>query len=150
MVVMKELTALLSTRIKYIGKVEVISIDNKAFALHYRITSIMFLVFSVLVTCNQFLGDPIACIKSGDTEQKIINNYCWIEGTFTLPRALMKTIEFEYAHPGVAPFKFDDKDEIIEHTYYQWVSVVLFGQCMAFYMTRALWKVRPIDGILMS
>jgi hypothetical protein len=53
---------------------------------------------------------------------------------------LIKTIEFEHAHPGVSQFKFDDKDEIIEHTYYQWVSVVLFFQCMAFYVTRAIWK----------
>lgn len=142
MVAVAAIQSLLFTRLKYIGKIENISIDNKVFGLHYRLTTLVFLLFSIVVTCTHLLGETISCIPSSADkhEIKLINSYCWVEGTFTLPKALIRTIEFEFAHPGVSQH-FEDKDEIIEHTYYQWVSTVLFLQAMAFYVTRALWKV---------
>jgi hypothetical protein len=145
----------LITRIKYVIKIKYVSIDNKVFAMHYRVTATLFLILGALVGITQFFGKPIACIKSvaGDAkvEQAVIENYCWIEGTFILPRAILESIEREeidgtrneYAHPGIDTYNEERKgppDEILETTYYQWVPIVLFFQSLSFFITHLLWK----------
>ena len=152
----KRFTDYLVARVKYVTKIKDISIDNKAFSLHYRVTCTAILVFSVVVTVNQFFGiggGPIACIKNTLTdgaaknEQKVMDNYCWIEGTFILPLKLVDSIEreargeVEIPHVGISIL--NDRyipDEIVVTKYYQWVPVVLFFQCLAFYLTRLVWK----------
>ena len=61
--------------------------------LHYRVTSIIFLVCCILVTCVEYIGNGlnIACSQGGHPDmwpipQHIMNTYCFIMGTFTLPR----------------------------------------------------------------
>ncbi|CAG2160326.1 unnamed protein product [Oppiella nova] len=73
-----------------------------------------------------------------DVRQQLLENFCWVEGTFTLPKALLKAIDKEVPAPGVE--QFYEKDEVLPHSYYQWVCVVLFLQSLCFYITRALWK----------
>lgn len=147
-------------RFKYVMRVEDITIDNKIFAFHYRLTSVIFLVFSVVLSAVEFFGSPISCIKQvGDNkvEQKAVDRYCWVEGTFTLPHAILDSMEREtmvdnygyplYPHDGIDQYVPGSKpDEIIEHRYYQWVAIVLAIQGLAFFITRRLWKVSP--GIL--
>lgn len=125
-------------RLKYLTKIDFVTIDDLVFRLHYRFTFISLLVCSVLITGEQFFGKPIKCIKGGDVPEKLLETYCWVEGTFTLPKGLLKAIGTEVAAPGIE--QFYEKDEIIEHAYYQWVCVVLFLQGLAFYVTRMLWK----------
>jgi hypothetical protein len=127
-------------RLKYLTKINFVCIDDLVFRLHYRFTFIGLLIVSVLLTGEQLLGKPIQCIKGAgeDVKIEIIQTYCWVEGTFTLPKALMKAIDTEVAAPGVE--QFYEKDEVLEHTYYQWVCVVLFLQSLCFYVTRMLWK----------
>lgn len=38
-------------------------IDNNVFRLHYKATVIFLVAFSLLVTSNQYFGDPIDCIQ---------------------------------------------------------------------------------------
>lgn len=139
----KEIASLAGSRIKYLTKIQYIKIDNWVFVLHYRATLILLLAFSFLVGSNQFFGSAIDCIKSsGLVPGKVINEFCWVEGTFTLPRALIQSIHsdhYQVPHPGIDKY-IPDKDVVIEHRYYQWVSLVLFLQAICFYLTRALWK----------
>lgn len=86
-------------------------IDNMIFRAHYRITSAILFVCCIVVTANNligkffasensvlkivrsfiyllkkyFSGDPIACINDGAVPNHVINTYCWITYTFTLP-----------------------------------------------------------------
>lgn len=136
------LVAMTPVRLKFIARIRNVSNDDIVFMMHYRVTTIILLVFSVLVTCSQFFGDPIDCIKGGDVPDQIVNTFCWVEGTFTIPRGLTKAIGTEVAHPGVTKYeRFIDDDEVIRHKYYQWVSLVLFLQCLCFFVTHYLWKV---------
>ena len=70
----------------------------------------------------------------GDTDSwtippAVINTFCYIQGTFTLPRALAGDIGRDIASPGVGPYNYDKKqDDITIHAYYQWVPFVLFLQ----------------------
>jgi len=141
-----DLIKLATERIRYLGKLKLVSIDNWAFTIHYRLTAITLLLMSLFITCQQFFGDPINCIKTNDIAIKIINNFCWIQGTFTLPRALI--IDMEREQKGLPPLKaapgIDHRhkdDEIIVHNYYYWVCIVLFLQGCSFMVTRVLWKV---------
>lgn len=139
MVGVDKIISVTGIRIKYLAKIDAIVIDDIIFTLHYRFTFIILLVCSILITCEQFFGHPIQCIKGGDVPEKLLETYCWIEGTFTLPKALLKPIDKEVVAPGIEQY-IPEKDEVLEHAYYQWVCVVLFLQGILFYVTHQLWK----------
>ena len=132
-------------------------IDNTTFRLHYRTTFAILVLASLLTTANQFIGAPINCIVDG-VPTGIMNTYCWIHGTFTVPRQLTGRVGIDVPHPGVAPpvpppdFDSDrskedynlinvtDEGEEIRHAWYQWVCFVLFLQAVLFYVPHYLWK----------
>ena len=58
--------------------------------------------------------------------QDVLNTYCWIHSTYTIPSAFWKRIGFDVAHPGVD--KTQDPLERRYHKYYQWVCFCLFFQ----------------------
>ena len=70
-------------------KLDFVSIDNAVFRLHYKLTVIFLFSSSILVTSNQYFGEPISCIQD-EVPSNILDNYCWMHATFTLPEALDK------------------------------------------------------------
>jgi hypothetical protein len=66
----------------------------------------------------------------------VINTYCWITYTYTLPQTLTKTVGTQVAHPGLGT----DYGEKRIHSYYQWVPFMLFFQGVLFYMPHWMWK----------
>lgn len=119
-----------------------IKIDNVVFQLHYKFTTSLLIAFSIAASGYQFFGDPIMCINKDDlgkhANNKILNNYCWIEGTFSVVKGLNKTVGKSVPYAGVDKQK--PGDELIHHAYYQWVCFVLFFQAGMFYATRLIWK----------
>ncbi|XP_028027371.1 innexin inx3 [Bombyx mandarina] len=107
-------------------------IDNMVFRMHYRITSAILFLCCILVTANNLIGEPIACISDGANPGHVINTFCWITYTFTMPNTTSKTA----AHPGLG----DDNDEKRIHSYYQWVPFMLFFQGLLFYIPHWIWK----------
>ncbi|KAK6641080.1 Innexin inx1 [Polyplax serrata] len=99
--------------------------DNAIFRIHNVFTTVLLMAFSVIITANQFVGNPISCIVKGVPTHPV-NTYCWITSTFTMPDAFKRQVGFEVAHPGVdnefggGPKKY--------HSYYQWVCFALFFQ----------------------
>lgn len=49
--------------VRSLMKVDRFCIDNNVFRLHYKATVIFLIGFSLLVTSNQYFGDPIDCIQ---------------------------------------------------------------------------------------
>lgn len=98
-------------------------IDDCVFRVHYQITSILLLAFSLIITARQFVGDPIDCLVSG-VPAHVVNSYCWTASTFTLTDG---------------DGRGNDRDKYY-HKYYQWVCFVLFFQSASFYATRQAWK----------
>jgi len=94
--------------------------------------------FSLIVSAKQYVGNPIDCIHSKDIPEDVLNTFCWIHSTYTIPSAFWKRIGFDVAHPGVD--KTLDPDERRYHKYYQWVCFCLFLQAILFYVPRWLWK----------
>ncbi|XP_057366971.1 innexin inx3-like [Daphnia carinata] len=113
-------------------------VDNAIFRLHYRFTCVFFLAASLLATAIDFFGKPIDCvIDKGVPYARILNTYCWIQHTFTVP------LDELQISPGVGP----DSNEKRFHSYYQWVPFVLFFQGMLFYLPHWIWK-RFENGIV--
>lgn len=58
-------------------KISHVHIDNNIFRLHYSFTVLVLLAFCVLVTTKQYVGEPIDCMKWGDSvSQSVINTFC--------------------------------------------------------------------------
>ncbi|XP_015789286.1 innexin inx2 [Tetranychus urticae] len=125
--------------LRSITKLDQVCIDNNAFRLHYKATVILLVASSILVTGRQYFGDPIDCIQRDDIPQNVMDTFCWIHSTFTLPNALTKEVGVDVIAPGVDNYKPGEKK--VYHKYYQWVCFVLFIQAMFFYVPRYLWKI---------
>ncbi|XP_014256870.1 innexin inx3 [Cimex lectularius] len=122
-------------KIRYL--VEKAVIDNIVFRLHYRVTSAILFLCCILVTANNLIGDPISCITDRAIPTHVINTFCWITYTFTLPGVKGK-IGSALAHPGVAN-TLPGYDKRF-HAYYQWVPFMLFFQGVLFYVPHWIWK----------
>jgi len=119
-------------------KFDAVCIDNNVFRLHYKATVMILIVASVLVTSRQYIGDPIDCMVDG-VPGGVMDTYCWIHGTFSIPERWIGKQGVDVPHPGVAPIAWDGKEPVY-HKYYQWVCYVLFLQAGLFYAPRLLWK----------
>jgi len=122
--------------VKGLIKLDSVCIDNNTFRLHYKATFIILVVASLLVTSRQYIGDPIDCIVE-EIPANVMDTYCWIHSTFSIPGKVMGIEGETMAHPGVAP---QDETGYRYHKYYQWVCFTLFFQALLFYIPRFLWK----------
>ncbi|XP_069952981.1 innexin inx2 isoform X1 [Cherax quadricarinatus] len=133
--------------IHHLLKIDQVKIDNLIFTLHYRVTAIILLAFSILVTKRQYFGDPIDCMVDA-INSNTIDVFCWIQSTYTIPALTGGVVGEEVAHPGVASRvsilqKNDEVGEeyvIRHHSYYQWVVLFFFFQAGMFYIPRYMWK----------
>lgn len=124
--------------VKGLLKIDQVCIDNNIFRLHYKATVIILVAFSLLVTSRQYIGDPIDCIVD-EIPLNVMDTYCWIYSTFTVPDHLTGTTGHDVVQPGVGSH-VPGVDEVKYHKYYQWVCFVLFFQAIMFYVPRYLWK----------
>jgi len=125
-------------------KVEVPRADNFVFRLHYRATFAFLAVASILVSSYSYIdskGSAIQCmINKGqpDVVGPIVQKYCWIMSTFTLPRYYEGVQGQDVMYHGVGPI--EEGDETVYHAYYQWVPLMLMFQAICFYMPHWIWK----------
>jgi len=115
-----------------------VCIDNNVFRLHYKASVLILSMCTLLVTSVQYIGDPIDCMVE-EIPGSIMDTYCWIHSTFSIPERWVGQQGKDNAHPGVAPIRMDGKEPVY-HKYYQWVCFVLFFQAGLFYVPRYFWK----------
>ena len=123
-------------------------IDSPFFKLHYRTTATICFICCILVTANDLIGNTIDCIGQS-IPGNVLNTYCWIMSTFSVPNSAGGTRGQDFAYEGVQPY-IEGKSERIHHAYYQWVPFVLFLQGILFYLPHYLWKTledRKLDKI---
>lgn len=112
-------------------------IDNMVFRCHYRLTTAILFVCCIIVTANNLIGDPISCINDGSIPMHVINTFCWITYTFTIPGQQHRQIGTDVASHGLGN---EYNAEKRYHSYYQWVPFVLFFQGLLFYVPHWIWK----------
>lgn len=112
--------------LKSLIKVTHIHIDSPIFRLHYSLTVLILVAFSLIVTTRQYVGNPIDCVHTKDIPEDVLNTYCWIHSTYAVSSAFTKKVGVEVPYPGVETSK-DEKDKKV-YKYYQWVCFCLFFQ----------------------
>jgi len=132
----------------YVKKKECV-IDNFTFQLHYRFLFAFLLACSLLATANYLAGDKIHCYADGG-DSSVINSYCWIQGTFTVPSQINEpnAIHPGVSHPTAGEKEFwqdvdpiySDKGDELHHAWYQWVAFVLFIQAVMCHLPHDFWK----------
>ena len=70
----------------------------------------------------------------------VINTYCYISGTFVLPKHWDAELGIATAQDGVGPINTNN-DETRYKNYYQWVPFVLFLQSLMFYTPHTIFKI---------
>ena len=66
--------------------------DSAIFRLHNVFTTVLLLGCSMVITANQFVGNPIYCLVDLKPWKSFINTYCWITSTFTMPDAYQRQV----------------------------------------------------------
>ncbi|GLV41269.1 optic ganglion reduced [Carabus blaptoides fortunei] len=122
-----------------------IQTDSTLFRLHNTFTTALLMGCSLVITATQYVGNPIQCIVSG-LPTHVINTYCWISSTFTMPDAFQRQVGSEVAHPGIDN-DYGNLEARKYYTYYQWVCFALFFQAMLCYAPKFLWE--SFEGGLM-
>lgn len=114
--------------------------------LHYRVTVLIFLGCSLIVTCLEWVGNgsKISCVMEGPVDswtipQNVINTYCYVLTTFTIPKHWNTKIGHDSAQIGVGHYN-PKNDDVTYKAYYQWVPFVLFLQGAMFYFPHLLFK----------
>lgn len=75
-----------------------IQTDSVLFRLHNTFTTALLMGCSLIITATQYVGNPIQCIVSG-LPTHVINTYCWISSTFTMPDAFRRQVNIvSYKH----------------------------------------------------
>lgn len=79
------------TKFKSTIKLRPVRRDNEVFQLHYRVTAVLLAASGLMIASKQHFGDPIDCITKDDVPEKLMETYCWIQGTFTMPSVCNST-----------------------------------------------------------
>ncbi|XP_049782705.1 innexin shaking-B [Schistocerca cancellata] len=125
--------------LKSFVKISHIHIDSPVFRLHYSITVMILVAFSLIVTTRQYVGNPIDCIHTKDIPEDVLNTFCWIHSTYTIKSAFHKKVGVDVPHKGIDNSRGSQEDRK-SYMYYQWVCFCLFFQAILFYTPRWLWK----------
>ncbi|XP_043669143.1 innexin shaking-B-like [Vespula pensylvanica] len=127
------------TELYYLLRVSRIRSDGLVFRLH-ALTTILMLLFSVIISSKQTVGNPIECVHTRDIPVEAFNAYCWIHSTYIVSGAMLGVAGANVAYPGVASSfgilqtRYQDEDyrHVNDQTkrvkYYQWVAFVLIFQ----------------------
>ena len=111
------------------AKVNVRNDDDLADRLHHRYTVIIMILFTLVISTTQYVGNPIHCwcpaYFTGNHEA-FANKVCWISNTYYMP---------DNTVPGVPGAR---KQHI---GYYQWIPVMLLIQAFLFYIPCLLWRI---------
>ncbi len=131
--------------------------EGVANRLHYRATVVFLMGCSLLVTCLEWVGNGrrIACVLEGSEDDwviasNVINTYCYVLTTFTLPKHWGSTIGEQASQTGVGAYD-PSRDRVTHKAYYQWVPFVLFLQGCFFYAPHMIfkaWEGGKVRGII--
>ncbi|CAF3912168.1 unnamed protein product [Rotaria magnacalcarata] len=98
--------------------------------LSRRYSVILLVIFTVLVSTKQYVGEPIACFCPAHftgTHVEYTNNICWISNTYfvSFDRLLPK-----HPNPKTEQFIY----------FYQYVPFILIAQAILFYVPSLIWS----------
>ena len=112
-----------------IGETKIRCDDDFVDRLHHRYSTFVLVVFAIVVSTKQYVGEPINCwcpAHFTDNHEDFTNKICWVTNTFFVP------LKQKYI-----PEEEDHRERI---GYYQWVPMILLVQAMLFYLPVMVWR----------
>ncbi|KAK2159018.1 hypothetical protein LSH36_160g03019 [Paralvinella palmiformis] len=104
--------------------------DDQIDRLNRRYTTFLLVVFAILVSTKQYVGDPITCwvpAQFTDNHEQYTNKVCWVSNTYYLPFDRRKIPEEEELRQKIC--------------YYQWIPMILITEAVLFYIPCILWAM---------
>ena len=102
--------------------------DDFTDRLNRQYTASLLVLFAVLVSARQYMGEPIHCWcpeQCAQNHEKYANIYCWVSDTYYV------------AADERMPQMEEPKRKI---TYYQWVPLILVAQATLFFTPCVIWR----------
>ncbi|ELU10683.1 hypothetical protein CAPTEDRAFT_99758 [Capitella teleta] len=112
-----------------IGDTKVRQDDDYVDKLNHRYTTFILVIFAIVVSTKQYVGEPINCwcpAQFTDNHEDFTNKICWVSNTYYVPIA-----------QKIIPEEHEPKARL---SYYQWVPMILLCQALLFYMPCMLWR----------
>ncbi len=112
-----------------IGDSKVRSDDDFLDRLNHRYTTFVLVVFAIVVSTKQYVGEPINCwcpAHFTDNHEDYTNKVCWVSNTYYLPFNTKQIPEDEEPRKMIG--------------YYQWVPLILLCQALMFYLPCMVWR----------
>lgn len=110
------------------GLLRIHATDGIVFWLHSRATSAVLVSSCMVLGARQLVGSPLECIHTRDVPAAVLEAWCWVHSTYSLPSALKSRVGQEVSYPGVGPSGGGASLERRVHRFYQWVPFCLFSQ----------------------
>jgi innexin len=98
--------------------------------LHHRYTVAALVLFCVVVTTNQYAGEPITCwvpAQFTGSFEAYTNRLCWLQNTYY--------IDEDNDIPDKSEIRYKDMLK-----YYQWIHLIILVQAMVFLIPRIIWR----------
>ena len=108
--------------------------DSFLIFLQSPLTSSLFITASILMASFQLFGSPIRCQTDREDSPQFVEEYCWASSTFSSWSSTMSMV-----YPGVGQVK----GEVVYHSYYQYMPIVLLllgGLCMLPHLIWSYWE----------
>lgn len=112
--------------------------DNVIFKLHYLFSLRLFVCLGLLASSGQLFFGTFSCDSHNPSmPTKAIEHHC-IGNVFSVERGFLLKNEKSTIYPGI--IKTSPHDDIFEHNFYQWLSLLLIFFSALFYVPRYYWK----------
>ena len=90
----------------------------------------LLLLFALVITAKQYVGDPIQCwcpATFTDSHKGYAKSICWVKNTYYVP----------FTDPIPQPEDLKGEEKL---SYYQWVPLILIAQAMICYFPSLVWR----------
>lgn len=104
--------------------------DDLIDRLHHQYTVTLLVLFAVLVSTTQYVGNPIHCwcpATFTGNHQEYANRLCWVSDTYYIPESAVPDSRLGALRQHIG--------------YYQWVPVFLLLQASLFFLPSFFWRI---------
>jgi len=127
--------------VKRLMKMDNVCVDNNVFKLHYKVTALLLLACSFLLSTRQYFGSAMYCTVNGIPIDDADAN-CWSHSTFTVISSADDQLDTDIGLSEIVSRIYGrDLDKVEYHSYYHWMFLVLFAQAVLFCVPRFVWKL---------
>merc|ERR1712226_446251 len=138
--------AILDDVLKYLKINKEITKDNFAFRIVTVGSFGIFMLCSILNGLTTYFGEAIVCDGAPEEKQKIMEQYCYMHGSYDLKRVENENC-FKAGEPEVSSDGSKAKNDV-RTMYYQWVVFALVMSAILFRLPAWIWSM--LEGGLMA